>query len=584
MQQLAAAGGTPPYSWVQSGLPPGLALDHGTGTISGKPTAAGTSSIMVAVTDAHATAASLTLTLVVYPSFASPPEVTSISPISGPPGGGNTVTVEGRHLATATEVRFGDTPATALNVETDTSLTVTAPPGTTGTVVPITVTNPVGTSTTGPSDNYTYTSPRTPTIAGLSQVEGLAAGGAVIDVTGTNLAAVTTVRFGAVQAVFFNVVSSTSLLVTTPAASPGTVDVTASSRAGTSPSSDADRYTYIGDLSATRWIPTPFNPATITIDNNGDLFMSVADGNAIYVETPNGAISRYAGTGTAGYNGDNIPATQAELNAPGDMTFDAAGNLYIADQFNGRIRRVDRNTGIITTIAGIGRTGVSGMGGPAGSAGIGNPVTLLFSRNGDLYFSSRNYQVVCRIAADNGVLSSASRITIYAGTLLQPTPPLGDGGPATQGHLWMPAGLAMDPAGNLYIADDWDGRVRKVTPPSQGQIITTIAGGGIVDTSPTPQVALAAFLINPGHLNFDPFGNLYISELNSDRVDRLTPSGMIYTVVGGAPGPGDGNPPETAELGPVSSMAFVPSSVAGAAAGGTLYVCDVFNKRIAVVS
>jgi serine/threonine-protein kinase len=142
----------------------------------------------------------------------------------------------------------------------------------------------------------------------------------------------------------------------------------------------------------------------------------------------------------------------------------------------------------------------------------------------------------------------------------------------------------MDPAGNLYIADDWDGRVRKVTPPSQGQIITTVAGGGIVDTSPTPQVALAAFLINPGHLNFDPFGNLYISELNSDRVDRLTPSGMIYTVVGGEQGPGDGNPPETAQLGPVSSMDFVPSSVAGAAAGGTLYVCDPFNKRIAVVS
>jgi sugar lactone lactonase YvrE len=484
-------------------------------------------------------------------------------------------------------VRFGDTPASALNVESDSSLTVTAPAGTTGTVVAITVTNPSGTSATGPSDEYTYTSPRTPTIAGLSQVEGLAAGGAVIDVTGTNLAAVTTVRFGAVGADSFTVMSNTSLLVTTPAAPPGPVDVTASSRNGTSPLIDADRYTYLADLSATRWMPTPFNAATIAIDNDGDMFMNVSSdapsGDAVYVETPSGAIRKYAGNGIVGYNGDNIPATEAELNDPSGMAFDAAGNVYIADQFNGRIRRVDRQTGIITTIAGIG-TGFSGMRGPAGSAGIGNPVSLVFSRNGDLYFSSRNSQVVCRIAAIDGVVSSASPITIYAGSLAQPTPPLGDGGPATQAHLWMPAGLAIDPAGNLYIADDWDGRIRKVTPPSQGQIITTVAGGGFLDTTPSPRPALAAFLFNPGNLAFDPFGDLYITELNAARVDRLTPSGMIYSVVGGQPGPGDGNPPETAEFAPVTGMAFVPSPVAGAAAGGTLYVCDAFNKRLAVVS
>ena len=141
----------------------------------------------------------------------------------------------------------------------------------------------------------------------------------------------------------------------------------------------------------------------------------------------------------------------------------------------------------------------------------------------------------------------------------------------------------MDPAGNLYIADDWDGRVRKVTPPSQGQIITTVAGGGF-DTTGSPQPAGSAFLFNPDGLAFDPFGDLYIAELNGARVDRLTPSGMIYSVVGGDPGPGDGNPPETAEVGTVSGIAFVPSTIIGAAAGGTLYVCDPNNKRQAVVS
>jgi sugar lactone lactonase YvrE len=592
-QTLSAAGGDPPYTWSVTGLPAGLHVASD-GIISGVPSAAGSYSLSAAVTDAHSVvAAGPPLVLNVYPPATQPPVVTGVSPNKGPPTGGNDVTITGLHLAGASRVLFGATPATNVTVASDTDLIVTAPAGSAATVVDVTVSNREGTSPVDAFDKYAYVQAQTPTISAISQAEGLDAGGSIVVITGTHLARTKSVDFGNWPASSFTVSSDSLITAITPSAAPGTVDITVSSPRGTSTRTAADRYTFIEDLSATRWIHTPSFAGDVVPDGQGNFFVSfgyfqngiLTEGdNAIFLMRPNGTMIRYAGTGQIGYNGDGIPATKAELNNPSAMALDAAGNLYIADQFNDRVRKVDRRTGIISTVAGSFLTCLCGMGGPADKAGIFNPVNLAFGANGDLYIASRNAQVVLRVAADNGIVGTTSIVTVYAGMPMQAGPPLGDRGPATSAHLFMPNGLAIDRSGNLYIGDDWDGRIRKVTPLDAGHIITTVAGGGILETAPYAQNALSVILLNPTSVALDPFGDLYIAEYNGVRVDRLTPSGTISSVVGGEPGPGDGNPPETARFGQPANVTFVPSPVADAPAGGTLYVCDPFNERIAAVS
>ncbi len=427
----------------------------------------------------------------VYPHPAQPPTVAGVTPDAGPSTGGTAVTIQGLHLAAATAVSFGKVEATGLDALSDTEVRVTAPPGAVGAIVDVTVTTPAGTSAISPSDTYAYTNPLIPTITGLSEVEGLATGGALVEITGTHLANVTQVDFGTVEATSFTANSDASLTVTTPPSQPGTVDLTVTSPDGTSPSSPADRYVYVSGLTTTAWLDTTFEPNQVAVDASGDMFVTVAkaDGDAVYLKPPNGPFVRYAGDGKAGYSGDGGPATAAELNGPVGIALDSTGNLYIADFFNHVIRRVDRQTGFITTIAGNGRDTISGIPGPALGAGINSPYSLLFAPDGDLFFSANTSKVICKIAAVNGRLTGSSQISVYAGVPNMSGKPYGDNGPATKAHLAIPEGLAMDAEGNLYIADSSDGRIRKVTPPSAGEIITTVAGGALDSVTSSPQNA-----------------------------------------------------------------------------------------------
>src|SRR5262249_996252 len=160
------------------------------------------------------------------------------------------------------------------------------------------------------------------------------------------------------------------------------------------------------DLTATNWLGVPMNPTGLAIDADGNMYMSEIDdqGNEVFVRHPDGTTVRYAGNGGNGYNGDNIPALDAEFEDPIGLALDATGNPYMGDEFNGRVRKVDHTTGIITTIAGASQGDVGGMGGPAGDATLGNPVGLAFGPNGDLFIASRNNDVVLRVAATNGVV------------------------------------------------------------------------------------------------------------------------------------------------------------------------------------
>jgi trimeric autotransporter adhesin len=279
-------------------------------------------------------------------------------------------------------------------------------------------------------------------------------------------------------------------------------------------------------------------------------------------ELASGEITTVAGP--ISFVGDGGLATLAGLDRPIGLAVDAAGNLFIADTDNNRIRRVDVATGIITTVAGNGRQGFSGDGGPAISAGLNVPTGVAVDRAGNLFITDAESNRIRRIDAVTGV------ITTVVGN---GNPNFsGDGGPAISASLDRPSGLAVDDAGNLFIADRDNNRIRRVDAVTG--IITTVAGNGNPIFSSDGGSAISAGLGFPPAVTVDTAGNLFIADLNSRirRVDAVT--GIITTVAGnGRPGfSGDGGPATSAGLG-------LPRSVAVDAAGN-LFIADADNNRI----
>ncbi len=254
----------------------------------------------------------------------------------------------------------------------------------------------------------------------------------------------------------------------------------------------------------------------LAIDKAGDLYIGDESHCVVRkVAAATGTITTAAGNGKCGYSGDNGPATSAQLEYTLGLALDKAGNLYIGT--DGSIRKVAAGTGTITTFAGTGIEGYSGDNGPATKAQLGAPDQIVFDAAGNLYFVDEAEEVVRKIAAGTMI------ITTVAGKGPQYPPPgsNGDGGPATSATLSYPQGLAIDAAGNLYISDTYKAAVREVT--AGNQIINTIAGnrncssfGG--DGGP----ALAAAMCYPLGLAIDPSANLYVADLYYQRVREIT--------------------------------------------------------------
>ncbi len=307
----------------------------------------------------------------------------------------------------------------------------------------------------------------------------------------------------------------------------------------------------------------------VAFDAVGNIYIADSGNNRIRkVTASTGIITTVAGNGTSGYSGDGGQATSAMLSGPEGLALDSAGNIYIADTGNNRIRKVTASTGIITTVAGNGASGYSGDGGQATSASLYYPYSVAFDAAGNLYIADEQNHRIRKVTASTGV------ITTVAGNGTAGYS--GDGGQATSAELNFRWGLALDSAGNLYIADCMNNRIRKVTA-STG-IITTMAGNGTAGYSGDGGQATSAELYYPAGLALDSAGNLYIADDTNNRIRRVTASAGIITTVAGngtAGYSGDGGQATSAEL-------YYPSGLALDSAGN-IYIADTMNHRIRVV-
>ena len=296
---------------------------------------------------------------------------------------------------------------------------------------------------------------------------------------------------------------------------------------------------------------------------------------SIIAKPQTGYIYTIAGTGTFGYTGDGDSAISAHLNNPNGLAFDAAGNVYFADLTNNVIRKVTKSTGKISTVVGTYYTGSTwnygGDGGPADSAWLGGPLGIATDTAGNLYIADNLNNVIRKVTASTGI------ITTVAGDFMAIDMPWafsGDGGPATSAELNSPWGVALDAAGNIYIADQGYDVIRKVTV-STG-IITTVAGNGNGGYTGDGGLATSAELNAPDGVTIDAAGNIYISDDGNNVIRKVTAStGKISTIAGyrNAGYSGDGGPADSAKLND-------PSLGVAIDAAGNIYIADDGNNVI----
>ncbi len=335
-------------------------------------------------------------------------------------------------------------------------------------------------------------------------------------------------------------------------------------------------------------LTSPYNMAA---DGNGNLFIADTRDNLVRKVDASGNISTYAGTGSPAYSGDAGPATSAGIGDPYGVTLDAAGNLYIADFLSSRVRRVTP-AGVITTVAGTGQPGFSGDGGPATSAAMYLPERMAVDGAGNLYIVDYGNCRVRKVSASGTISTVAGdgqNNCVYSGdgvvavaTAMAPFDVAvdsagnlfiadginnrvlkvdastgivstiagtgtagisGDNGPATSAQLNRPVGIALDSAGNLYIADSFNAEVRMVNASG---IISTVAGNGAANFSGDGGPATGAELFTPSGVSLDPAGNLYIADASNNRVRKVlvpqastpslavTPTSLSFTAPAGA--------------------------------------------------
>jgi hypothetical protein len=300
------------------------------------------------------------------------------------------------------------------------------------------------------------------------------------------------------------------------------------------------------------------NPLSMTFDKAGNLFVVDFDNNRIRKISTSGIINTIAGTGVAGSDGDNGPATAAKISA-NSIAVDTSGNIYFAEQ-NHKVRKIDA-AGIVTTIAGNGLNGYNGDSIPATNASLSYPYLGAVDGLGNVYFADFGNQRIRKV-------STSGIITTIAGTGTPGT--AGDGGPATAAALNGPIFLYLSPTGTIYIPANGANKVRKI---NSADIISTVAGSGVLGNTGDGGSATSATLDVPNSVALDDSGNLYITCTGANVIRKIDNAGAISTVVGTtiASYGGDGGPAITAGLN---------APVQITVNNGNLYIADAGNNRI----
>ena len=260
-------------------------------------------------------------------------------------------------------------------------------------------------------------------------------------------------------------------------------------------------------------------PMGVAVDGTGNLYIADSANNRIRVVNPAGMIYTMAGNGNAAFEGDEGPAVQASLHAPEGLAVDSTGTVYVADTLSLRVRYITTD-GVIHTLAGSGVAGYSGDGGQGAAANVDQPTSVAVDQAGNVYFTDAGNGLVRKV-------TPAGVISTVAGTPLPTTPgvhiiPLGDGGPATQAGLIAPKTVLVDAAGNLYITDSGENRLRKVTTDGN---IATIAGNGNCCYSGDGGLGTSAQLNAPWGLTMDSAGNLYVTDSGNNAIRQVAPAG-----------------------------------------------------------
>ena len=261
------------------------------------------------------------------------------------------------------------------------------------------------------------------------------------------------------------------------------------------------------------------SPDGVAVDAAGNVYVAVEANHVVRKIDASGTITTVAGSGSRGYGGDNGPAVAAQLSSPNAVAVDAAGNVYVADTANHVVRKIDAS-GTITTVAGSGSRGYGGDNGPAVAAQLSSPNAVAVDAAGNVYVADTANHVVRKIDASGTITTVAGSGSGGYG---------GDDGPAVAAQLELPFGVAVDAAGNVYVADTANHVVRKIDASGT---ITTVAGSGSRGYGGDNGPAVAAQLELPFGVAVDAAGNVYVADTANHVVRKIAAEGMISTLAG----------------------------------------------------